>query len=121
MKTLKLFLSAILIVSLLTSCEKEEEVTNPFIGTWENTETTVAGSVVATLTFRADMTQTVVFVVDNNSAISTISNDYNYSYTDTELTVSQPGGNPEITEYTISGNSLTLLPGTNDETTYTKI
>ncbi len=119
---MKIFRSILLILILALgtfSCEKDEA--NLFIGTWENTEITVVGSVVATLTFRADMTQTMVFVMDINGAISTISNDYTYSYTDTELTVSQPGGNPEITEYIISASSLTLSPGTNDEVTYTKI
>ena len=38
MKPLKLILSTLIVIALLNSCEKKEN--NPFIGSWENTETT---------------------------------------------------------------------------------
>jgi hypothetical protein len=38
MKPLKLILSTLIVIALLNSCEKKEE--NPFIGSWENSETT---------------------------------------------------------------------------------
>lgn len=119
MKTIRNILTIIFLSLLVFSCEKDEP--NPFIGSWENTEVTVNGSVVATITFRADMTQTVVFVVDTDGVLNTISNDYSYSYTDTELTVSQPGGRTDTTEYTIAGNILTLPASGPDSRTYTKV
>ena len=120
MKTLKLFLSAILMVSLLTSCEKEEEVINLFIGTWENTEVTNLGSVVATMTYMSDMTMTFTFIIDINGAITTTTNDYTYSYTDTKIIVSQAGTPDEVSDYIINGDELTLSDNGADEVTYTK-
>ena len=121
MKTLKLVLSAILIVTILNSCEKEEEVTNPFVGTWETTEITAVGSVVVTLIFRTDMTLTYIFITTINGASNTVSNDYTYSYTDTKLTVKKDGGQDEISDYVINGNKLTLSDNGADAVTFTKV
>jgi len=121
MKTLKLVLSAILIVTILNSCEKEEEDTNPFIGTWETTEITAVGSVVVTLIFRTDMTLIYTFVTTINGASNTVSNDYTYSYTDTKLTVKKNGGQDEISDYVINGNKLTLSDNGADAISFTKV
>ena len=121
MKTLKLVLSAILIVTILNSCEKEEEVTNPFVGTWETTEITAVGSVVVTINFRSDMTMTFTFITTINGASNTVSNDYTYSYTDIKLTVMKAGGQDEISDYVINGNKLTLSDNGADAVTFTKV
>ncbi|HUV01464.1 MAG TPA: hypothetical protein VMW32_10910 [Bacteroidales bacterium] len=119
MKTLKLILSTLLLIALLNSCEKKEN--NPFIGSWENTEITTLGSVVATMTFRSDMTMTFKMVVTVNSQNTTTSTDYTYSNTETELSVQEAGEPEETTDYMISGNSLVLSLGGMGLTTFTKI
>ena len=121
MRTLKLILSALVLITLLNSCEKEEETNNPFIGTWETTEITVVGSVVARITFRADMNLTYTFVTTVNGVPTTVSNDYNYSYTDTKLTVSQAGQEDEVSDYTISEDELTLSENGGSAITFTKV
>lgn len=121
MKTLKLILSTLVLITVINCCEKEDEVTNPFVGTWETTEITAVGSVVVTLTFRADMTMTYTFVTTVNGVPTTVSNDYNYSYTDTKLTVSQAGKEDEVSDYTISGDELTLSENGGSAVTFTKV
>ena len=114
-----ILLTTIALILLLTSCEKKEE--NPFIGSWENSETTTLGSVVVTLTFRTDMTMTFTMDLTVNSQTTTSSTDYSYSYTDTQITVQKTGDPEETTDYMISGNSLVLsFPGMG-LTTFTKI
>jgi len=119
MKKLLSFLTTIALILLLTSCEKKED--NPFIGSWENSETTAYGSVVVTLTFRADMTMTMSMAVTVNNQTTTTSTDYTYSYSDTQLTVKETGEPEETTDYMISGNSLVLSLGGMGLTTFTKI
>jgi len=121
MKTLNLMLSALFLITVINCCEKEEESINPFIGSWETTEITAVGSVVATMTYRSDMTMTFTFIVEVNGATTTTSNDYTYSYTDTKLTVRQSGGQDEISDYTIIGNELTLSDNGVDAVTYTRV
>jgi hypothetical protein len=119
MKPLKLILSTLIVIALLNSCEKKEE--NPFIGSWENSETTAYGSVVATMTFMADMTMTFAMVVTVNSQSTPSSTDYTYSYTDSQITVQEAGKPEETTDYMISGNSLVLSFGGMGLTTFAKI
>ena len=121
MKTLKLILSALFLITVINCCEKEEESINPFIGMWETTEITTVGSVVVTLIFRTDMTLTYTFVTTINGASNTVSNDYTYSYTDTKLTVKKNGGQDEISDYVINGNKLTLSDNGADAVTFTKV
>ena len=121
MKTLKLVLSAILIVTILNSCEKEEEDTNPFIGTWETTEITALGSVVVTMNFRSDMTMTFTFITTINGASNTVTNDYTYSYTDTKLTVKEEGEPEEVSDYVVIGDKLTLSDNGMDAVIFTKV
>lgn len=111
-------LSTFALIILLTSCEKKDE--NPFIGNWENTQVTVLGSVAVTITFRADMTLTYTFITTVNGSSSTVSIDYTYSYTDTRITVSQAGGQDEVSDYVIVGNKLTLSDNGTNSVTYTK-
>ncbi|MCJ7821084.1 MAG: lipocalin family protein [Bacteroidales bacterium] len=118
MKPLKLILSTLIVIALLNSCEKKEN--NPFLGSWENSETTAYGSVVATMTFRADMTMTFTFALTLNNQTTTTNKDYTYSYTDTEITVQEAGKPEETTDYMISGNSLVLSFGGMGLTTFTK-
>ena len=120
MKTLKLILSALFLITVINCCEKEESI-NPFIGTWETTEITAVGSVVVTLNFRSDMTLTYTFITTINSASNTVTNDYTYSYTDTKLTVKKDGGQDEISDYVINGNKLTLSDNGADAVTFTKV
>jgi len=119
MKKLIAFLITITFLFLITSCEKKE--TNPFVGAWENTETTALGSVVVTLTFRSDMTMTMAMEVTVDDVTNTTTYNYSYSYTDSEVTIQEVGGNPETTTYMISGNSLVINMGGMGLTTYTKI
>ena len=121
MKTLKLILSTLFLITVINCCEKEEEATNPFIGTWETTEITTVGSVVVTLIFRADMTLTYIFVTTINGASNTVSNNYTYSYTETKITVSQSGGQDEVSDYVINENKLTLSDNGADAVTFTKV
>ena len=121
MKILKLILSALILITVINCCEKEEEVTNPFVGTWKTTEITVTGSVDITLIFRSDMTMTFTWITTINGASNTVSNDYTYSYTDTKLTVKQAGGQDEISDYVINGNELTLSDNDADALTFTKV
>ena len=111
----------ILLFALSISCEKNEDVSNPFIGTWETTETTQLGSVVATIVFRADMTLTFTITVNYNGQNNMSSMDYAYSYTNTQITIKQEGELAETTDYIISGNTLTLSMGVLDAKTYTKV
>ena len=113
------FLTTITFLFLLTSCEKKE--TNPFIGTWENTETTALGSVVVTLTFRTDMTMTMAMAVTIDDNTNTTTHNYSYSYTESELTLQETGGNPETTTYMINGNSLVINMGGLGLKTFTKV
>ena len=112
-------LSITAFIILLTSCEKKED--NPFIGTWEATEVTNAGSVVARIVFRADMTLTYTFITTVSGVSTTVSNDYTYSYTDTKITVSQAGRDDEVSDYVIVGNELSLSDNGTDIMTFTKI
>ena len=121
MKTLKLILSALFLITVINCCEKEEESINPFIGTWETTEITAVGSVVVTINFRSDMTMTYTFVTTINGASNTVSNDYTYSYTDTKITVRQAGGQDEASDYVINGNKLTLSENGANAVTFTKV
>ncbi len=121
MKTLKLILSALFLITVINCCEKEEESINPFIGTWETTEITAVGSVVVTIIFRTDMTLTYTFVTTINGASNTVTNDYTYSYTDTKLTVKKNGGQDEVSDYVINGNKLTLSENGADAVTFTKV
>lgn len=118
MKT-KTLLTVILTCLVIFSCEKKE--TNPFIGTWENTETTTLGSVVVTLTFSSDMTMVMVMAMTVNDITNTTTHNYSYSYTDSEVTIQETGGNPETTTYMISGNSLVINMGGMGLKTYTKV
>ena len=113
------FLTTITFLFLLTSCEKKE--TNPFIGTWENTQTTALGSVVVTLTFTSDMLMTMAMEVTVDDVTNTTTHNYSYSYTDSEVTILETGGNPETTTYMINGNSLVINMGGLGLMTYTKI
>ena len=112
-------LSIIALIILLTSCEKKED--NPLLGTWEATEVTNAGSVVARIIIRADMTLTYTFITIVSGVSTTVSNDYTYSYTETEITVSQAGGQDEVSDYVINGNELTLSENGTDAITFTKV
>ena len=121
MKTLKLILSSLILIAVINCCEKEEEVTNPFLGTWKTTEITVAGSVEVILIFRTNMTMTFTWVTTINGASNTVTNDYTYSYTDTKLTVSKDGEPDEISDYVINGSNLTLSDNGADALTFTKV
>ncbi len=121
MKTLNLILSALVLITVINCCEKEDEDTNPFVGTWETTEITAVGSVVVTLTFRADMTMTFTFVTTINDASNTVSNDYTYSYTDTKLAVKEEGEPEEVSDYVITGNELTISDNGADAITFTRV
>ena len=112
-------LSIIALIILLTSCEKKED--NPFIGTWEATEVTNAGSVVARIIIRADMTLTYTFITTVSGVSTTVSNEYTYSYTETKITVSQAGRDDEVSDYVIVGDKLTLSDNGADAMTYTKV
>jgi len=112
-------LAGIIIILLLSSCEKKED--NPFIGSWEKSETTAYGSVVVTITFRADMTMTFTMAVTVDNQTTTTSSDYTYSYTDSQITVKEEGKPEETTDYMISGNTLVLSFGGMGLTTFTKI
>jgi hypothetical protein len=118
MKKLLTFLTTITVVFLLTSCEKKDD--NPFIGSWENTEITTLGSVVVTLTFRADMIMTMAMEVTVDDVTNTTSNDYSYSYTDAQITVQKTGEPEETTDYMISGDKLVLSFAGMGLTTFTK-
>jgi hypothetical protein len=113
------FLTTITLVFILTSCEKKDD--NPFIGSWQNTETTAYGSVVVTLTFRTDMIMTMAMAVTVNDVTNTTSTDYSYSYTDTQITVQKTGEPEETTDYMISGDKLVLSFAGMGLTTFTKV
>ncbi len=119
MKKLLTALTITSILLLLPSCEKKTE--NPFIGSWENSEITTYGSVVTTLTFRADMTMTFLMVVTVNDQSTPSITDYTYSFSDSQITVKAEGNPEETTDYMISGNSLVLSFGGMGLTTFTKI
>ena len=119
MKELFTTLAITAIILLLPSCEKKTE--NPFIGSWENSETTTYGSVITTLTFRADMTMTYLMVVTINDQSTPSSTDYTYSFTDSQITVKTEGNPDETTDYMISGNSLVLSFGGMGLTTFTRL
>jgi len=111
MKKLLTFFTIIALIFVLTSCEKKDE--NPFIRSRKNSETIAYGSVVATMTFK-------MVVTVNNQNITT-SNDYLFSYTDSQITVKEKGKPEETTDYMISGNSLILSFGGMGLTTFIKI
>lgn len=119
MKHLLKSLTVIGLLLLLTSCEKKEE--NPFLGSWENSQTTAYGSVVVTITFRADMTMTLAMAVTVDNQTTTTSSDYTYSYTDAQITVKEEGKPEETTDYMISGDKLVLSFGDMGLTTYIRI
>ncbi len=118
MKKILISLTTIALILLLFSCEKKKD--NPFIGSWENTETTNLGSVFTTMAFRADMTMTFTLVVTVNSQDITTATNYDYSYTETTITVREEGKSEETSEYIINDNYLVLSPGTNYERSYIK-
>lgn len=109
----------LLVIALLNSCEKKDE--NPFLGSWEKSETTAYGSVVVTINFRSDMTMTFKMVVTANSQTTTSSSDYTYSYTDSQITVKEEGKPEETTDYMISGEKLVLAFSGMGLTTFTKM
>jgi hypothetical protein len=118
MKTKQLTFLLALFVMIL-SCEKDDP--NPFVGTWENAETTTLGSVVTSMTFRSDMTMTFTMVVTINNQGNTSSTDYDYSYTETTVTIREDGKPEETSEYIVSEKYLILSPGQEYEKTYTRI
>jgi len=118
MKIIKFALPLLLPFIMILSCEKEK---NPFIGSWETSETTDYGSVVATVTFRSDMTMTFTMEVTVNAQTTSTSLDYTYTYTDTTITVKEEGGAEETTDYMISGKSLVVSLGGLGLQTFTKI
>jgi hypothetical protein len=111
-------LAVIALILFLTSCETKDE--NPFIGSWENTEITVLGPVVVTLTFTADLKMTMAMEVTVNDITNTTSADYTYSFTDAQITVQEAGNPEETTDYMTGGNSLVLSFGGMGLTTFTK-
>jgi hypothetical protein len=118
---MKSFIYLFIILALAISCEKDEEIPNPFVGMWETTETTEHATIVATIDFGIDMILTYSITTSFNDQSFTTSLDYTYSYTDTQITVQRDGEPAETTDYTISGNTLTLSIGGMDTRTYTKI
>lgn len=111
-------LAIITLILVITSCEKDEP--NPFVGTWENAETTNLGSVTTSMKFRSDMTMTFTMVVTINNQDNTSSTNYSYSYNETTITIKEDGEPEETTEYLINENYLVLSPGSDYEMTYTK-
>ncbi|MBS0009946.1 MAG: hypothetical protein KFF49_00950 [Bacteroidales bacterium] len=105
-------------IFLLASCEKKEE--NPFIGTWEFSNTTDISSLVMTMLYRSDMTMTYSSVLILNGQTTNSSLDYSYSYTETTITIQEDGEPEETTEYLINENYLVLSPGSDYEMTFTK-
>ncbi|MDZ7739195.1 MAG: hypothetical protein U5K32_09065 [Bacteroidales bacterium] len=118
MKSTKIIVIALFVFLFALSCEKDEP--NPFIGTWEFSNTTDISSLVMTMLFRSDMTMTYSGVLIYNGQTTNTSLDYSYSYTETTITMQEDGEPEETTEYLINENYLVLSPGSDYEMTFTK-
>ena len=97
----------ILIFYLFSSCQKEEELVDPIVGTWEYSESSVDFSRTVTLSFHSDKTglSTVKYVVFGNP--ESHNNNFNYITKDGVLTWIF-GTEFSKTPYSISGDQLYL-------------
>ena len=108
MKTLHYFATILLALALLaTSCNKDDDVDDPLVGTWEFTESLEWFSMTVTMTFNADKTgiSKMVTVIDGET--ESVTTNFTYSTEGSKLTLTANGETAVLT-YSISGNKLTL-------------
>jgi len=102
------FTLIILILYLISSCQKEEEEpVDPIVGTWEYVESSVDFSMTVTLSFHSDKRglSTVNYVVFGNPE----SHNSNFTYSTKDGVLTWVFGTQfSNTPYSISGNQLSL-------------
>lgn len=104
----------------MTGCDKDDE--NPgaaLVGTWESSYEDEDGSVEETLIFNANGTGTNSSVTTSDGTEFEFEIDFTYTATATTIKITF-GGISDEAPYSISGNTLTINGGTEDETVYTR-
>ena len=114
MKKIKYLLIMAMAVMMSVSCSKDDDDdVNPIVGTWGYTETFDGEVLVFEVTFKENLTGTMMSSVTFDGATYEESDNFTWSTSGNKLTM-VIAGETDISTFSISGNKLTIdLDGDN--------
>ncbi len=120
MKKVKFLLIFIMIAVVSFSCKKDDDDdVNPIVGTWEITETLDGDTISLEVTFKDDLSGTLLTEVIYDGQTFSESDNFTWSTNGNKLTIVMYG-ETDISTYAISGNKLTITDDNGDATVFTK-
>lgn len=108
MKKMKYLLIMAMAVMMSVSCSKDDDDdVNPIVGTWGLTETIDGEVIDFEITFKENLTGTIMSSITFDGTTYDESDNFTWSTSGNKLTI-VIDGETDITTYSISGNKLTI-------------